>query len=171
MRYDDHMGMKVLRTVYLDSDLDSLLSSRATSEGVTKSELIRRYCRQGLEGALEQSTQMVTCDNCDEKVYNRWAHWVGDNPSAPHDEWSCQAPDWKARAKKAEAQVEFTRNAYKRAFNSDPSDFFESGPTQAKQFLELKKKQNICQNCGKPDPNNDHWDDLDGPNVAGWACP
>lgn len=27
-----------------------------------------------------------------------------------------------------------------------------------------------CQNCGEPDPDCDHWDDLDGPNRAGWTC-
>lgn len=29
----------------------------------------------------------------------------------------------------------------------------------------------MCENCGGPDPGNDHWDDLDGPNRAGWSCP
>jgi len=28
----------------------------------------------------------------------------------------------------------------------------------------------ICQNCLKPDEFDDHWDDLDGPNRAGYTC-
>lgn len=36
---------------------------------------------------------------------------------------------------------------------------------------ECDPKPRRCENCGELDPNNDHWDDLDGPNRAGWACP
>lgn len=28
----------------------------------------------------------------------------------------------------------------------------------------------LCENCGETDAFNDHWDDLDGPNRAGWSC-
>ncbi len=205
LRYDDHMGTKlpvlttndrmlaVQRALNLINDVeenahlvdvnalhgaltlvhyyDELMSLRARVRDLTKGEAVGH----------------PHCDNCDGEVSNRWLHWIGDNPSAPNDEWSCQKPDWRARAKKAEAQVEFSHMAYKKAFDTDPTDLFESGPTQAKQLHELMKKfdlraqelkrgetrerKGLCPNCGKPDPDNDHWDDLDGPNVAGWACP
>ena len=32
------------------------------------------------------------------------------------------------------------------------------------------KKVRICQNCQEPDEHDDHWDDLDGPNRAGYGC-
>lgn len=30
--------------------------------------------------------------------------------------------------------------------------------------------KNVCQNCQKSDPYDDHWDDLDGPNRQGYNC-
>lgn len=40
---------KVLRSVYLDQDMDMALACRAEDEGVDKSELIRRFIRSGLD--------------------------------------------------------------------------------------------------------------------------
>lgn len=36
----------------------------------------------------------------------------------------------------------------------------------------LKKRSNLkCENCREPVVcENEHWDDLDGPNRAGWSC-
>ncbi len=31
-------------------------------------------------------------------------------------------------------------------------------------------KARTCQNCLKPDPYDDHWEDLDGPNRQGYNC-
>lgn len=40
---------KLLRTVYLDQDIDEALGRRAADEGTTKADLMRSYIAQGLE--------------------------------------------------------------------------------------------------------------------------
>lgn len=47
----------------------------------------------------------IRCEHCDDPVSFSEAHWIGDNPSCPSDEWNCQEPNWKERAKKAEAEL------------------------------------------------------------------
>jgi len=57
------------------------------------------------EKADEMVADIVLCEHCDQPVANKNAHWIGDNPSSPMDEWRCQEPNWKERAKKAEAEL------------------------------------------------------------------
>ena len=54
---------KVLRSIFVEPELDARLASQAEQEALTKSELIRRYCLEGLERAargeleIEQAAQ------------------------------------------------------------------------------------------------------------------
>lgn len=38
------------------------------------------------------------------------------------------------------------------------------------QLKTLPKNPSLCPNCGEEDLGDDHWDDLDGPNRAGYNC-
>lgn len=44
---------KILRTFFIEPELDARLAAQADRDGVPKSELIRRYCVDGLERAVE----------------------------------------------------------------------------------------------------------------------
>ena len=48
---------KVLRSIFLEPDLDMQLATQADREQTTKSELIRRYCVEGLERAEYRSLE------------------------------------------------------------------------------------------------------------------
>jgi hypothetical protein len=44
---------KILRTFFIEPELDARLAAQAERDGVPKSELLRRYCVEGLERAVE----------------------------------------------------------------------------------------------------------------------
>jgi hypothetical protein len=49
-----------------------------------------------------EAPDILLCDHCDQPVADRLAHHTPDNPT---ETWSCQEPNWKERAKKAEAEL------------------------------------------------------------------
>jgi hypothetical protein len=57
----------VLRTVYLDRDLDDELRRRATSLGVSKAGLFRRYLAAGIKAARTQPALLTNPEEVEER--------------------------------------------------------------------------------------------------------
>lgn len=56
----------VLRTVYIDPDLDDELRRRATSLGVSKAGLFRRYLAAGIKAARTEPTLLTNASGADD---------------------------------------------------------------------------------------------------------
>lgn len=57
---------------------------------------------------------------------------------------------------------------------TDLTHAIERVTTRFKLDLHVKKWKEspvrLCENCGRDESVGIHWDDLDGPNRAGWGC-
>jgi hypothetical protein len=90
---------KILRTFFIEPELDARLAAQAERDGVPKSELLRRYCVEGLDRAVEAELRAPAAHR---SPYAARARDTGSAP-APRGSSSGSKPSAKPARVKATA--------------------------------------------------------------------